>query len=319
MSQPAHGLDIGRSLVQPTLQSWGTDEQRARFLPAIENQTEKWCQLFSEPGYGSDLAGLSTRAVLHDDTWHITGQKVWSTLAHIADWGILLARTDPDLPKHAGITCFILDMHQPGVTVRPLRQMTGRSDEFNEVFIDDAIVNDSLRVGPLGAGWKVSQTTLTSERGMLSEGATGTKRRTRVEQLISEAHAIGRWENAVIRNDLVNLLVHERVADLTNRRVLADARAGRVSPAAATGKLARSVLSRRIENVATGLYGARAMAWTDENDHGPLVVNRFLHAQCQTIIGGTSEIQRTIIGDRVLGLPREPAIDRDVPWSGLRR
>jgi alkylation response protein AidB-like acyl-CoA dehydrogenase len=319
MSKPVPGLDIGRSLVLPTLKAWGTEDQLARFIPCIENQAEQWCQLFSEPGNGSDLAGLSTRAVLHDDTWHITGQKVWSTLAHMADWGILLARTDPDLPKHAGITCFIIDMHQPGVTVRPLRQMTGRSDEFNEVFFDEAIVHDSLRVGPRNGGWKVSLTTLTSERGMLSEVSTGEKRRTRVEQLILEAHKNGRWVDPVFRNALVELLIHERVINLTNRRVSADMKVGRSSPAAATGKLAQSLLSRRMENLAIHLHGACATAWTTGTDIGSLTVDRFLHAQCQTIIGGTSEIQRTIIGERVLGLPREPAADRDVPWSQLRR
>jgi alkylation response protein AidB-like acyl-CoA dehydrogenase len=318
VSEPARGLDIGRSLVEPTLRAWGTDDQRARFLSAIEDRTVQWCQLFSEPGSGSDLAGLSTRAVLHDGAWHVTGQKVWSTLAHIADWGILLARTDPDLPKHAGITCFAIDMRQPGVTVRPLRQMTGRSDEFNEVFLDDAIVADSDRIGPPGAGWKVSQTTLASERDMLSERATGA-RRSRVEQLIADARAVGRWGDDVFRDALVDLLVRERVIDLTNRRVSAERRAGRSSPAAATGKLARSVLARRVEDTATRHLGADAIAWADDSNPGPLTIDRFLHAQCQTIVGGTSDIQRTIIGDRVLGLPREPDVDRDVPWAKLRR
>ena len=319
MSRPSGGLDIGRSLVDPTLQAWGTDEQRARFMPGIEDRSEQWCQLFSEPGSGSDLAGLSTRAVLHDDTWHITGQKVWSTLAHIADWGILLARTDPDLPKHAGITCFAIDMRQPGVTVRPLRQMTGRSDEFNEVFLDDAIVPDANRIGPAGAGWKVSQTTLTSERGMLSEGSARADRRSRVEQLIADARASGRWDEPVVRDTLVGLLVEERVAALTNRRVGAELRAGRMPAAASTGKLAQSGLARRIEDAATRLHGAAVTAWVDDSHAGAQTADRLLHVQCQTIVGGTSDIQRNIVGERVLGLPREPAVDRDVPWSRLAR
>ena len=317
MSQPAPGLDIGRSLVEPTLRTWGTDEQRARFLPGIEDGSEQWCQLFSEPGSGSDLAGLSTRAVPDGDTWRVTGQKVWSTLAHLADWGILLARTDPDVPKHAGITYFLIDMRQPGVTVRPLRQMTGRSDEFNEVFLDDAVVSDANRVGTPGAGWKVSQTTLTTERGMLSEGGAGSTRCSRVEQLIDEAKACGRWGDPILRNTLVDLFVRERVVDLTNRRVSAEFRAGRVPPAAATGKLARSVLARDVEDAAMSLGSAGVTAWSGPAE--PQTVSRFLHVQCQTIVGGTSDIQRNIIGERVLGLPREPAADREVPWSKLPR
>lgn len=317
MNAPAPGLDIGRSLVEPTLRAWGTDEQRARFLPGIGNGTEQWCQLFSEPGSGSDLAGLSTRAVRDGDSWRVTGQKVWSTLAHLADWGILLARTDPDVAKHAGISYFLIDMHQPGVTVRPLRQMTGRSDEFNEVFLDDAVVLDAHRVGPEGAGWKVSQTTLTTERGMLSEGGAGSARRSRVEQLIDEARDHGRWSDATVRDELIDLLVRERVVDLTNRRVSAELGAGRVPPAAATGKLARSVLGRDVEDAATRQHGAGVTAWSGPAE--PPTVSRFLHVQCQTIVGGTSDIQRNIIGERVLGLPREPASDRDLPWSALPR
>lgn len=313
MSHPAAGLDIGRSLVEPTLAAWGTDDQRARFVPGIDARTEQWCQLFSEPGAGSDLAGLATRAVPCDGGWLVSGQKVWSTLAHVADRGLLLARTDPDVPKHAGITCFALDMRQPGVTVRPLRQMTGRSDEFNEVFIDDAFVAESDRIGPCGAGWKVSQTTLTSERAMLA----GTPRTTtsRGEQLVAAARAAGRWDDPVVRQRLVELIVQERVIRLTNRRVADAARVGQILPAAATTKLARSVLARRLEDAAMSLHGALATGWDDGESPGALSTDRFLHAQCETIIGGTSDIQRTIVGERVLGLSREPAVDRDRPWS----
>jgi 3-oxochol-4-en-24-oyl-CoA dehydrogenase len=315
------GLDIGRLLVAPTLRTWGTDDQLARFLPGIEDRTEGWCQLFSEPGAGSDLASLSTGAVLHDGPdggiWRITGQKVWSTLAHVAGRGILLARTDPDAPKHAGITCFALDMHQPGVTVRPLRQITGRSDEFNEVFLDDAIVTDSDRIGPRSAGWMVSQTTLTSERDMLSRRPR--EQRGRAEELISVARASGRLGDPVLRNALVELFTRERVTNLTTQRVSDERLAGGKPVAAAVTKLARTTLARRTEDIAMEIHGANATAWTNETSEAAVAVDRFLRAQRETIVGGTSDIQRTVIGDRALGLPREPAVDRDLPWSNTRR
>lgn len=297
-------LDIGRSLIEPTLKVWGTDEQRARFMPGIETRSERWCQLFSEPGAGSDLASLATRAVQRDGVWVVNGQKVWSTLAHVADFGILLARTDPEAPRHAGITCFALDMRQPGVTVRPLRQMTGRTDEFNEVFIEEAVIPDDHRIGPLGAGWKVAATTLLSERGMLS----GDKHDgpTRVESLIRSVRDTA-WHDPVVRQELIGLLMQERVLTYTRRR------AG--GSAAAVTKLGRSILTRRIEDMALRLLGPHATAWETDDDEGAVAVGRFLQAQCATIVGGTSDIQRNIVGERMLGLPREPDGQRDLPWN----
>ena len=311
---------VGRTLVAPTLEVWGTDDQRAKYLPRIERQAETWCQLYSEPGAGSDLASLATRAELQDGTWHVTGQKVWSTLAHIADKGLLLARTDPDAPRHAGITCFLVDMHQPGVTVRPLRQMTGRADEFNEVFFDDALISDDDRLGPPGAGWKVAQTTLTSERGMLSgpSGPSGA-RSSRVESLIAAARADGSRDEPMVRHQLIGLLIDERVLDYTKQRIDADWRRGVSSPAAAVTKLARSSLSRRTEDAACGLLGAHATAWEGPDDVGAVAVDRMYLVQRDPILGGTSDIQRNSIGDRVLGLPREPDPYRDTPWNQTAR
>lgn len=308
---------VGRTLVAPTLEVWGTDDQKARYLPGITGRTERWCQLYSEPGAGSDLAGLATRAEQRDGTWHVTGQKVWSTLAHIADRGLLLARTDPDAPRHAGITCFLLDMRQPGVVVRPLRQLTGRADEFNEVFLDGALIDDDDRLGPAGAGWKVAQTTLTTERGMLSGG--GSAGPTRVERLVAAARDGGRWEDPLVRQELVDLLIGERVLEVTKRRIAAELRLGNVPPAAAVTKLARSSLSRRIEDTACRLLGPHATAWQALDDEGAITVERFYLVQRDTIVGGTSDIQRNIIGDRALGLPREPDPFRNLPWSRTPR
>ncbi len=300
----AQGLDIGTSLVAPTLQAWGTEEQQSRYLPNIEQRREQWCQLFSEPGAGSDLASLSTRAERDGDRWRVNGQKVWSTLAHVADYGILLARTGTAEARHAGITCFAIDMRQTGVTVRPLRQMTGDADEFNEVFLDDAHVADSDRIGAEGAGWQVAKTVLTSERAML--GGLPRVGGGRAEQLIAFACEDGAWHDPRIRDSLTALLVAERVLQLTNLRVALERQAGHRPAAATTVKLARSTLVRRLEAMSMSLRGPAALAWDDTNHAGVGPAARFLHTPCETIIGGTSEIQRNIIAERVLGLPREP-------------
>ena len=236
---------LGLNNAAAALFSHGTEEQRRRFLPPIVRNEEKWCQLFSEPGAGSDLASLATRAVRDGDDWVITGQKVWTTWADEADFAILLARTDPDQPKHQGITYFLLDMHQPGVEVRPLRQITGEA-EFNEVFLDGARVPDAHRVGDVNDGWRVSASTLSSERQMVSGSGSGGMGRlggSSAERLITLAQETGRWDDPVVRNKVMRLWAQEQIRGWTNARVRAALSAGQ-SPGAASsiGKVHQATL-----------------------------------------------------------------------------
>jgi alkylation response protein AidB-like acyl-CoA dehydrogenase len=306
---------VGVNLVAPTLLAWGTDAQKHRYLPAIASCTDRWCQLFSEPGAGSDLASLTTRAVRFGDGWSVSGQKVWTSRAHRADHAILLARTEPDLPKRQGITFFVVDMHDPGVEVRPLRQMTGES-HFSEVFLQDVQVSDDARVGPRGAGWKVAFSTLMSERTSLS--VMQDDHHLAIDDLIRRSAANG-WSNPALRDRTIQLLVRDRVLQLTNLRAQARLRVGAPpGPEGSITKLFSSELSRDIAAAAVYGLGSRASAWTPADDDAAHAVDAFLFGPARTIAGGTSEIQRNIIGERVLGLPREPEVDREVPWREIQ-
>jgi alkylation response protein AidB-like acyl-CoA dehydrogenase len=310
---------IGIDLVGPAILRWGTDEQKARFLRPIARHEEIWCQLFSEPGAGSDLAGLSTRAVRDGDRWVVTGQKVWTSLGDTAAYGLLLARTDPDVPKHRGITAFLMPMRQDGVTVRPLRQMTGDA-EFSEVFFDEAAVDDSLRLGEPGDGWRVAVSVLLSERQAVSgSGAAlpGTVTGRSVAALVRRHSPVA---DPVLRQRLVSAYMEDRIAQLTNQRAAARRRAGQpAGPEASITKLFFSEHSKRLQNLVVDLEGPAAVAWTEGDRWLASNSWAFLRAQSKTIAGGTSEIQRDILAERVLGLPKEPAVDRDVPWSEVRR
>ncbi|GAB3013231.1 acyl-CoA dehydrogenase family protein [Mycobacterium bourgelatii] len=305
--------------------SHGTEEQRRRFLPPIVRNEEKWCQLFSEPGAGSDLASLATRAVRDGDGWVITGQKVWTTWAHEADFAILLARTDPEQPKHKGITYFLLDMHQPGVQVRPLRQITGEA-EFNEVFLDGARVPDAHRVGELNDGWRVSAATLSSERQMVSGSGSGAGSGrlggSSAERLISLARETGRWDDPVVRGKIMRLWAQEQVRAWTNARVRAALSAGQ-SPGAASsiGKVHQAVLNQQIQDLMVDLLGTDAVAWpaTDDPDAMPREVHGMLRSLANGTEGGTTDINKNILGERVLGLPREPDPWKGKPWKDIPR
>ncbi|MFF2554040.1 acyl-CoA dehydrogenase family protein [Nocardia sp. NPDC058058] len=302
---------VARTLIGPTIETWGTGDQRARFLPGIEAAKQIWCQLFSEPGAGSDLASLATRAVRRDaDHWTVTGQKVWSSFANLADYGMLLARTDPDKPKHAGITCFLLDMRARGVTVRPLRQLTGE-EHFCEVFLDEVQVPDTDRLGPIDAGWRVALSTLSAERSGLSgtSDASGVS----LAPVLAAARVNGTWQEPIMRDRLAGLLAMERALELTNQR----AAKSRTDAGGSITKLAQSELSQRIAEIGfeiAGAHGAYCVA-------DPLCPEAYalLDSRRLTIAGGTSEIQRTIIAERVLGLDREPDPDRGRPWRAVRR
>jgi alkylation response protein AidB-like acyl-CoA dehydrogenase len=315
---------LGLNNAAAALFSHGTEEQRLRFLPPIVRNDEKWCQLFSEPGAGSDLASLATRAVRDGDDWLITGQKVWTTWADEADFAILLARTDPDAPKHKGITYFLLDMHQPGVDVRPLRQITGEA-EFNEVFLDQARVHDAHRVGEINDGWRVSASTLSSERQMVSGSGSGGMGRlggSSAERLISLARETGRWDDPVMRSKIMRLWAQEQIRGWTNARVRAALSAGQ-SPGAASsiGKVHQATLNQQIQDLMVDLLGTAAVAWpaTDDPDALPREVHGMMRSLANSTEGGTTDINKNILGERVLGLPKEPDPWKGKPWKDIPR
>jgi alkylation response protein AidB-like acyl-CoA dehydrogenase len=315
---------LGLNNAAAALFSHGTEQQQLRFLPPIVRNEEKWCQLFSEPGAGSDLASLATRAARDGDDWVISGQKVWTTWADEADFAILLARTDPDQPKHKGITYFLLDMHQPGVEVRPLRQITGEA-EFNEVFLDGARVPDAYRVGEINDGWRVSASTLSTERQMVSGSGSGGMGRlggSSAERLITLAQETGRWADPVIRNKIMRLWAQEQVRGWTNARVRAALSAGQ-SPGAASsiGKVHQATLNQQIQDLMVDLLGTGAVAWpaTDDEDFLPRDVQGMLRSLANGTEGGTTDINKNILGERVLGLPKEPDPWKGKPWKEIPR
>ena len=308
---------VGISLVGPTLLTHGTAGQQARWLPKIRTGEEIWCQLFSEPNAGSDLAGLEARATRDGDEWRVTGQKVWSSRAHYSEWGLLLARTDPTVPKHAGITAFALDMRVPGVDVRPLRQMNG-DVHFNEVFMTDAAVRDADRLGDVGDGWRVAITTLMHERSAIGGGGGVTKAR-----LIDLARASRATDDPLVRQRLAEVLTRMEVDRATAMRARAAMLAGRPpGPEGSGAKLRMGATLKAMADLALDLHGPGGVAHAagdgpteGDNDWQRL----FLTAPSISIRGGTDEVQRNILGERVLGLPPEPRPDKGVPFNQVPR
>jgi len=316
---------LGLNLAAPALFAHGTEEQRRRYLPPIVRNEELWCQLFSEPGAGSDLASLATIAERDGDEWIVTGQKVWTTWAHLADFGVLLARTDPAAPKRKGITYFVVDLRQPGVEVRPLRHLGGEVD-FNEVFLDGTRVPDCQRVGEVGDGWRVAGATLSGERQMVAgEGSGGVDRigGAGVHHVLELArvHAAG---NAVVRQELMRLYSEERMRAWTNERVRAQVKAGRApGPESSIGKVHQGDLNQRVQALAVRVLGMDAVAWESAADGYaaslPYEVAGMLRSRANTIEGGTTEINKNVVGERVLGLPREPDPWQGAPWRETPR
>ena len=316
---------IGVGMGAPTVVTHGSDAQRSRYLRPLFTGEEIWCQLFSEPGAGSDVASLSTRAVRDGDEWVVNGQKVWTTVAHLARWGMLVARTDPEAPKHRGLTYFVVDMKAPGVEVRPLRQITGEA-EFNEVYFTDVRIPDAERLGGVGEGWHVSLTTLMNERvsigGVVIPRGSG-----------PIAEAVRLWDerykaapDAVLRDRLVNLWIRSEAARLTNIRAQQNRKVGTPGPEGSVGKLAFAELNQKIYELCIDLmgmdgtlYGSYEMIRPELVGFGTDVRKSFLRARANSIEGGTSEVMRNILGERVLGLPGEPRVDKDVPWSQVPR
>ena len=302
-------LAVGVGMVGPTLIEWGTDEQKSRHLQAILSGAEVWCQLFSEPGAGSDLAGLRTKAVLDGDAWVVNGQKVWTSLAHHSDWAILLARTDPDVPKHKGITFFLVDMASPGVDIRPLRQIDGVA-HFNEVFLTDVRIPTSQVVGPVDGGWRVTHTTLQSERALIGGGEG-----VRFEDLRALARSTGRSGDPVQRQELARAYIRFELLRFLGLRVQTSLSQG-LPPGSESSvmKLGYSQHTAALCDLALSLEGAAAMLGIDGAPDGGYWQQQFLSQWAVRIGGGTDQVQRNIIGERVLGLPREPDPARTEPF-----
>jgi len=309
-------ISVTTGLVGPTIATFGTEEQRATFAAAFIRSDLLCCQLFSEPGAGSDLAAVTTTAV-HDGTgWVINGQKVWSSGARFADYGLVLTRTDPEVAKQAGLTMFLIPMDAPGVQIRPIRQMSGASS-FNEVFLSDLHVGDGMRIGTVGDGWRVANTTLGFERTASGQGTR--KKGGSFADLLALATRLGRSGDPLVRQQLADLHVRTELRAATTERVARAAAAGTApGPAASIGKLVASQNMTLIGQVATSLLGARMVADTGEHDTFAWT-EHLLGAPGYRLAGGTDEVQRNIIGERVLGLPREPRVDKGVAFSKLPR
>ncbi|MGH9047715.1 MAG: acyl-CoA dehydrogenase family protein [Acidimicrobiales bacterium] len=321
---------IGYGMVAPTIVTHGTEDQKQKYLRPLFTGEQVWCQLFSEPGSGSDVAGLATRAVRDGDEWVVNGQKVWTTVAHLAHRGLLLARTNADVPKHQGITCFLIDMHGEGVDVRPLHQITGEA-EFNEVFFTDAKVPDSDRLGGEGEGWRTAITTLMNERvsigGGVSRRGTGPidvaikvwKERWAGD---TSAHALA------LRDRLMQLWVMSEATRLTNQRASDLRRRGTPGPEGSVGKLAFAEQNKMITEFSVDLMGSEGMLHS--NDYPKIrpsgvgmggfdVHRQFLRTRANSIEGGTSEVMRNILGERVLGLPGDVRSDKEIAWKDVPR
>ena len=320
---------FGLTMAAPTIVTHGSVELLRRLLKPTFTSEVIWCQLFSEPGAGSDLAGLGTRAIRDGDEWVISGQKVWNTLAHVADRGMLVARTDPDAPKHKGLTYFALDMHTPGVEVRPLRQMTGEA-EFNEVYLTDVRVSDSDRVGEIGEGWRVAMTTLANERITIGSGSGPPRQGS---GSIAEAVRIWRTDSVqrdpVSRDRLIRSWIRAEVLRLTNMRASQNRKRGNPGPEGSIAKLMFAEVNREVYELCIDLLGPSGLIDFDYSMRrsdtvglvGPSGSARkmFLRSRANSIEGGTSEIQRNILGERLLGLPGDVRVDKESPWSKVPR
>ncbi|MFN0025738.1 MAG: acyl-CoA dehydrogenase family protein [Acidimicrobiales bacterium] len=346
----AYGAPSGIStfLAAPTILAYGTEAQKQRYLPGIATGKDVWCQLFSEPEAGSDMASLQTRAVRDGDEWIINGQKVWSSGAQYARYGILIARTDPDVPKHKGITYFLLDMDQPGVDVRPLREMTGEA-AFNEVFFSDAKVADADRLGDPGEGWRVAMTTLSNERDPANPGVSAgggsligkadltvtvaEHQRRQAQEMDAFSFAIGGGATALldriiddhglasdplVRQERARLNTMRITGRWTALRAKANAKGGQPGPEVSTLKLGGSNLGRAMRDVGLAAMGPEGMLADTDAPEAGLFHKYALFVQATSIAGGTDEVQRNIIGERALGLPKEPDDSRELPFKELR-
>lgn len=308
-------VGVTTGLIAPTINVFGTPEQKEQFISMFLSCKTLCCQLFSEPGAGTDLGNLGCRAERDGDEWVINGQKVWSSAAQYSEWGELIARSDPDAPKHKGMTAFMVEMDTPGIEVRPIQQMSG-GESFNEVFFTDVRVPDTMRLGPEGEGWKVALTTLGFERDHSSTGGGGGKAGGSWRQLLATAQAMGVTGDPVMRQRLMEVYISSRVEAFTNRRAADLAKGGTPGPEGSLGKLLWTEGMTLMGDVVSEVLGARLTADTGEwgtYEWGEHV----LGAPGYRIAGGSDEVQRNIIGERVLGLPGEPRVDKGVAWKDI--
>ena len=322
---PMYRNPIGHGMCGPTVVVWGSEQQKQRYLRPLFTGEEIWCQLFSEPGSGSDFAGLSSKGVRDGDEWVVNGQKVWTTLAHLSRWGLLVVRTDPDAVKHAGLTAFVVDMQAPGVEVRPLRQMTGEA-EFNEVYFTDVRIADSEMLGKPGDGWRVSLTTLMNERvsigGTIPQKGSGT-----IQALTSTWSKLPEErKDAATLDEVMQLWSKAEVLRLTNIRANQMRKMGDPGPEGSIGKMASADLNKAIYEKVMDLLGAEGMLYGSYEMVRPETAmgfdtfqKAFLRSRANSIEGGTTEVMKNILGERVLGLPGDVRVDRDVPWSQVPR
>jgi alkylation response protein AidB-like acyl-CoA dehydrogenase len=315
---------IGLGMAAPTILAYGNDEQQRRWLRKLWTAEEIWCQLFSEPGAGSDLAALATRAVRDDQGWIVSGQKVWTSQAHQARRGLLLTRTDPDVPKHQGLTYFSVDMTAPGVDVRPLRQLTGEA-EFNEVFLTDVRILDADRIGQVGEGWKVANATLMSERVSIGASRAVPRDSGMISPTLRTWRSRPELRTPGLHDRLLRLWTEAEVARLASERLRQQLAAGKPGPEGSASKLVFARLNQEISGFEVELAGHDGLRYDDWTMRRPEHANffgrgpgyRYLRARGNSIEGGTSEILRNIIAERVLGLPSEPRVDKDIPWKDL--
>ena len=310
-------LTISHGMCLPVLNDFGTPEQKAQFLGDNIAARTVWCQMFSEPGAGSDVASLQTKAELDGDEWVINGQKVWTTLAHLSDYGVLIARTNPEAPKHAGISMFIVDMKDPAVEIRPIHQIDG-GKHFNEVFFSDLRIPKSWLLGELNNGWNQATAMLMYERVAIGTGSSSGISHPNADRLIGDAGKLGKINEPVLRQDLMRLYSEETTKSMVAMRTRAELKAGKApGPGGSLGKLHGAKIAKMLRSITSAVHGADAIAH-DGDDKMAMLSRSILTSFSAQIAGGTDEIQKNIIGDRVLGLPRDIAVDTKVPFKDLK-
>ncbi len=307
---------ISHGMCLPMLAEYGTDEQKAAYLKDNIRGDKLWCQMFSEPGAGSDVASLQTKAERDGDTWVLNGQKVWTTLAHVSDYGVVIARTDPEVAKHAGISMFIVPMDTPGIEVRPIHQIDG-GKHFNEVFFTDASIPLENLIGELNNGWNMATAMLMYERVAIGAGATSGVKHERADALIEEAKKRGLDTDPTLRQKLMKIYIMETCQSIVSMRTRAEMQAGKTpGPGGSIGKLASTNIMNIVRDVSMEIVGASGVAWEEES--GGSWARGALSGLQGGIAGGTNEIQKNIIGDRVLGLPRDISVDKGIPFKDLK-
>ncbi len=311
-------LTISHGMCVPMLSEYGTDEQKAKYLPdAIAGRTV-WCQMFSEPGAGSDVASLQSKAVLDGDEWTLNGQKVWTTLAHVSDYGLIVARTDPEVSKHAGLSMFIIKMDQPGVEIRPIHQIDGGM-HFNEIFFTDVRLPKDALIGDLNNGWRLATAMLMYERVAIGTGSSSGIKTPTSDYLMKTAKKHGKTDDHVTRQALMAIYMEETTKSLVSMRTRAEMKAGKTpGPGGSLGKLHGAKIARMTRDLAMNLGGPAGAAWIDGDEITQRLSQTTLRSFGANIAGGTDEIQKNIIGDRVLGLPRDISVDKGVPFNELK-